>query len=203
MFRKYSLLTVAVLSLFIIAACNNAPAQPQENQESSENQQAATGEATQPEDSAFNEQYAQDAIKNRDATMCESVTDEQMKAECIAAVSDYKVYDQAVQARDESKCETIANQEIKEQCNTEASRMTPEESEQAMKDDNEKNSALVASKNYAGCKNLSLRSSQVDCEVNILMNMAIAAESDADCAKGSDQEIQDKCRAGYEAASGN
>lgn len=114
---------------------------------------------------------------------------------------DLEAYGNATMDNDMAECESITDEAFKEQCKktveeTKDLREQEEKERQQQEEERDENDALleeiVLSENHARCGELTLPNYVIDCEVNILANMALESNDRSICEKAS-VDAQEGC----------
>lgn len=202
--KKKTYLFMAIM-FFVLAGCqnqttNNPQIQPTNSQQAAlQTQQAFLLADRANYDAAFS---------LKDISYCEKIQLATTKELCKTELNDSFQLEKAFTQKDQALCEKLSNEDKKQACKTRIEVMMKESQTQQQQQDqfqqDQKNmAALIEKKDYTSCKTLQLSSSQYDCELNILSNLALQQKDLKVCDKASSKEILSACQELFNKAQAN
>lgn len=147
------------------------------------------------------------AIKMNDPSLCQKITAEDLKKQCVTGINDVKIATDALAKGDKSLCSQLSTEPLKLDCEMKIEVKKVEQTkidqyeQQTTSDENLRNQ-IIASRDYSRCKELKVYGHQVDCESNILTNLALEKKDKSICSKATIDVAKQNCEIVYDKSSG-
>jgi hypothetical protein len=146
--------------------------------------------------SAFN-----DALTGKDVNLCSKVSEESYKKECVTAISDILLLDEAMAKTDIAICAKIVSEEGRLKCNVEVNLKRAEdqgrlETQQEIKRISDLSNEIISQKDVKRCKELAPKY-KYGCEMNILVNEAMKNKDPKVCEEASEASTVEICKKRY------
>lgn len=138
------------------------------------------------------------AVRLNDPSYCEKISDANVKQQCLDAL---KPQEQVKPA--EINCEKLSNEDEKEACFLEK-QIAEQLKQQAIKEAKEvadgivKRDQFVERKDLASCKSLTIFGQRMDCEINILVHLALEKSDKTICSQASIPEAKEACEINFD-----
>lgn len=147
------------------------------------------------------------AVKMNDPSLCQKITNEDLKKQCVTGINDVKITTEALAKGDKSLCAKLSAEALKLDCEMKIEMKKVEQTkidqyaQQTTADENLRDQ-IIASGDYSRCKELKVYGHQVDCESNILTPLALEKKDKSICSKATIDVAKQNCEIVYDKSSG-
>ncbi len=203
--NKIAFLTLALLSLGILTACETQTAENNEvivvpNTPAAQTTATNNPEVVTPPLTVSADDAAYDsAIQLVDATFCKKISDPATMASCERDIASISTLKEAFAKNDPALCAKLASEENRKICETQIeaaqkAKAAQDELTRQGEDDVSKAAAILQAGDYTRCSELTLDSSKKDCETNVLLKKAQETSDASWCAKATIAEARELCQ---------
>ena len=198
--KRLFTLILASATIVLLAGCTGGTTSTGQNTE----QQTAlsTTQPPQKEYSLADQTAYSSAIQLKDTTFCDKISNADYRQQCKTSLADKAALQDAVTKMDASLCGKLSTHDKQNSCKIQVEvllkqRQTQEAFQNQIKSDQKLSSEIYASGNYQRCSELSMETSRIDCESNILSNKAIQAKDPSWCDKVNLESAKQECQSNY------
>lgn len=194
--KKLLLTTLGLLAMVIVAGCAQ-PSTPGSSapQGSSDILQNGTIPPPPQYSAADRTAYA-GALELKEPSFCDKVKDENYRKQCKTEIADQAQIEEASVKMDANLCATLSTDDKREACKIGIEVKIAQENQLIQEQETEKKNAelyakILTGKDYTRCKELSMERFVRDCELNILVNVALEKKDATWCDKASPENRED------------
>lgn len=196
--KKLFITVAAVSTMAIFSGCQTTA----EISAPAAQQPSSVSQTTQQHSETDKAAYA-GALQLNNPAMCDKISEDAAQQECKTALVDQAQSNEAQQKMNATICEKLSTKDKQDACKIQVEVLVKQQLEREklkaeLASNNKIRVSIDQSGDYTRCKELTMESAQLTCEVNLLSSKAIDFKTESWCDKATIQKAKTICHAMYQ-----